>query len=386
MRSIYNKFSLLLFLWPIALPAQKTSYFPPRGEAWEQRTPEALGFDAARLAEAVRFAQDNEYAGERDLRLAILKAFAREPNHTLAGPTRPRGGPAGMIVKNGYLVAHWGDLKRVDMTFSVTKSYLSTVAGLAWDEGLIQSLDERVADYVWDGTFDGEHNAKITWNHLLNQSSDWSGALFGIPDWTDRPPAQGGIDEWKYRPLREPGSHYQYNDVRVNVLAYALLQIWRQPLPAVLREKIMDPIGASTTWRWYGYDNAYTPIDGVSTQSVSGGGHFGGGLFISTLDQARFGLLFLRQGRWKGRQLLSRAWIERARRPSPANPDYGYMWWLLGANQRWVGVPDSVYYAAGFGGNFIVVDEENDLLMVLRWLDPPKLGEMVSRVVAALEK
>jgi CubicO group peptidase (beta-lactamase class C family) len=146
------------------------------------------------------------------------------------------------------------------MTFSVTKSYVSTVAGLAWDAGLIQDLNDKVADCVWDGTFDSEHNSKITWEHLLTQSSDWSGCLFGMYDWADRPPKEGTIDEWKNRTLFEPGTHFKYNDVRVNLLAYSLLQVWRKPLPIVLKDKVMDNIGASSTWRWYGYDNSFVNI------------------------------------------------------------------------------------------------------------------------------
>ena len=257
-----------------------------------------------------------------------------------------------------------GDVQRVDMTFSVTKSYLSTVAGLAVDAGLIRDVQDSVAHYVWDGTFDGKHNAQITWDHLLTQSSDWSGQLFGGYDWADRPPETGGIDEWRNRPLHPPGTHFEYNDVRVNVLAYSLLQVWRQPLPRVLREKIMDPIGASTTWRWYGYDNSFVNVDGLRMQSVSGGGHSGGGLFINTLDHARFGLLFLRQGRWDGRQLLSEDWIERVRQPSAANESYGYLWWLNRGERAWEEVDESIYYAAGFGGNFIVIDEAHDLVIV----------------------
>ena len=64
----------------------------------------------------------------------------------------------------------------------------------------------------------------------------------------------------------------------------------------------MDPIGASTTWRWYGYKNSWVEIDGNRVQSVSGGGHSGGGVFISTEDHARFGLLFLNNGIWKGKK------------------------------------------------------------------------------------
>ena len=66
------------------------------------------------------------------------------------------------------------------MDFSVTKSYLSTVAGLALDARLIDSVNDKVNEYVWDETFEGEHNSKITWDHLLTQTSDWYGQLFGI--------------------------------------------------------------------------------------------------------------------------------------------------------------------------------------------------------------
>jgi CubicO group peptidase (beta-lactamase class C family) len=125
-------------------------------------------------------------------------------------------------------------------------------------------------------------------------------------------------------------------------------------------------------------------VDGVKIQSVSGGGHSGGGIFINTMDQARFGLLFLRNGNWKGKQLISKQWINAARKPSAANTSYGYMWWLNKGNRKIQGVGESVYSAAGFGGNYIVVDPEYDLLVVTRWLEPNKLGKMLQLVMDAL--
>jgi CubicO group peptidase (beta-lactamase class C family) len=183
----------------------QAKHFPPRGETWQKMDTKKAGFKTKELQEVVKFAQDNEYSGSKDLRIAILKGFAHEPYHDVLGPTKKRGGPAGMIIKDGYVVAQWGNIKRVDMTFSVTKSYLSTVAGVAVDQGLI-NVDDKVIDYVWDKTFDGEHNAKITWDHLLTQSSDWSGSMFGSPDWTDRPPREGGVDDWKNRELHSAWS------------------------------------------------------------------------------------------------------------------------------------------------------------------------------------
>jgi CubicO group peptidase (beta-lactamase class C family) len=252
------------------------------------------------------------------------------------------------------------------------------------DEGLISDVTDKASEYVWDKTFCGEHNSKITWEHLLNQSSDWSGELFGMFDWADRPPGKGGIDDWKNRKLNEPGTYFKYNDVRVNVLSYSLLHVWRKPLPQVLKEKIMDPIGASTTWRWFGYEHAWVNVDGLKMKSVTGGGHSGGGVFINSLDHARFGLLFMNKGNWDGQQLISESWIKEATQPSPANASYGYMWWLNNEPRKIDGVPDCIFYAAGFGGNYIVVDQENNMVIVTRWLEPSKMGEFIKLVYEAL--
>jgi len=360
-------------------------YFPPAHGTWQQKDPGEYSIDSGKIAEAIDFAKKNEYSGSKDLRIAILRGFSKEPYHKILGPTKKRGSPAGMIIKNGYQIASWGSVERVDMTFSVTKSYLSTVAGLAVDRNLI-STKEKVSKIIWDTTFDGNHNSQITWEHLLNQSSDWSGTLWGGHDWADRPPSKGSIDDWKNRAFSIPGTQFEYNDVRVNLLAYSLLNVWRKPLPQVLKEYIMDPIGASSSWRWYGYNNSWIELDGQRAQSVSGGGHSGGGLFINTLDHARFGLLFLNDGAWKGNQLISKNWIIDATTPSAANISYGYMWWLnkKGTNRFWEGVPQNVFYASGFGGNYIVIIPDEDIVIVTRWLEPSQIGLFVKKVIDAL--
>jgi CubicO group peptidase (beta-lactamase class C family) len=387
----YYKLSLLFTLTVFFHTTySQQPYFPD--STWQTKRPSEVKLNAALIDSAVSFALHNETKTDVDLRIANLKAYANEPNYRIAGPMRERGKPAGMIIKNGFIVAQWGDVKRVDMTFSVTKSFLSTVAGLARDDKLIKNIDEPVKEYVWDARlpdgqdkFDGPHNSKITWRHLLTQSSDWSGCLFDVCDWADRPPRQGTIDDWRNRKLLEPGTVYEYNDVRVNLLAYSLLQVYRKPLSVVLREKIMNPIGASTTWRWYGYDNSFVNVDGVMIQSVSGGGHFGGGLFINTLDQARFGLLFLRKGKWKNQQLISEQWVNAVSQPSAANKSYGLLWWTNQENALG-NISKNIYYASGFGGNYIVVDNEHDLVIVVRWLEPAKLGEFVRLVISSADK
>ena len=384
MSTILPTMRKLVFLFSFtAWTFVQAQYYPPKNE-WESKDPKEAGFNADRLKEAVDFAMANEYSGEKDLRLAILKSFSREPDHKLLGPTKKRGGPAGLVIKDGYIIAQWGDVERVDMTFSVTKSYLSTMFGLALDDGLIGSVKERVEEYVWDGTFRGEHNSQIVWEQLLHQTSDWSGTLFGLNDWADRPDRTMEYDDWKYRALQDPGTKFKYNDVRVNLLSYSLLNVWRRPLPQILKERIMDPIGATPTWRWYGYDGSWITLDGQQMQVVSGGGHHGGGVFINSLDHARFGLLFARNGKWGKQQLISQDWVQAVRTPAPSYESYGYMWWLNQGPRAWEGLPDHLYYAAGFGGNFIVVDQEEDLVIVTRWLEPSKIGELVGLIYKGL--
>ena len=374
-------FLLFVSLYAITVHAQQL-YFPDAD--WQVKKPEELKMNKKWLDSAVTVALNNENKVERDLRIANMKSYAREPGYKIIGPMKQRGGPAGLGIKNGYIVAQWGDVNPVDMTFSITKSYVSTVAGLAIDNGLIKNVTDKVNQYVWDESFEGEHNSKVTWHHLLTQSSDWSGSLFGLHDWADRPPKEGAIDDWKNRKLFEPGTNYEYNDVRVNLLAYSLLQVWRKPLPVVLKEKIMDPIGASTTWRWFGYENSFVNVDGLMMQSVSGGGHHGGGIFINTLDHARFGLLFLRNGKWRDQQLLSEKWISDIQQPSVANKNYGYLWWL-NTDQAWKDISPKVYYALGYGGNYIIVDKEHDLVVVARWIDDGKIADVLRLVIQSVE-
>ncbi|WP_337171815.1 serine hydrolase [Gemmatimonas aurantiaca] len=380
------------------------AYVPPAG-SWERRSPGAVGLDSARLADAVAFAVSKESRTPRDLELNHYATFGREPLGDPIGPLPPRGGATGIIVKNGYVVATWGDPDAQEITNSVTKSFVSTVVGLAVDAGKIRSVHDTVAKYVppivrarpngigyardWPGTdrlltpFDSPHNRRITWDHLLRQVSDWEGTLWGKPEWADRP-AQNSAT-WTTRPREEPGRVYEYNDTRVNVLALAALQVWRRPLPEVLKERIMDPIGASDTWRWYGYDNSWIVLDGREVQSVSGGGHWGGGMIINAWDMARFGLLTLRRGQWGDRQLLSDAWVTQALTPTPAQKTYGYMNWFVNPDRSYLSAaPPEAFVHVGAGNNYIYVDPVNDLVAVVRWMDSNgSLNQFIEKLLAS---
>jgi CubicO group peptidase (beta-lactamase class C family) len=401
-----------LLLLPALLLFAASAFAQDRGPAayypdadWQHKTPAQAGLDAARLKGAIDFAIASESRSPRDLALNHYQTFGREPFGDAIGPIKDRGDMTGIVVHKGYIVAEWGEPRRVDMTHSVTKSFLSSVVGVAFDRGMIRSLDDPVRGYVapiqsFDASpvgnkadrlgrrelielFESPHNRTITWDHLLRQTSDWEGTLWGKPDWADRPSDKPG--EWLTRPRAKPGTTWKYNDVRVNVLALAMLNVWRRPLPDVLKETIMDPIGASDTWRWFGYENSFVVIDGTVMQSVSGGGHWGGGMFINAYDMARFGYLTLRGGRWKERQLLSAPWIARALTPTPANPGYGFMNWYNNLDRKlFPNGPANAYAHIGNGTNMILVDPDDDLVVVLRWIDGNAIDEFLRRLIGAI--
>ena len=349
------------------------SYFPGPGTDWGHTTPREAGFDPDRLQASIDFSVANETDWPRDVRNRISAGhFEPPPWNEVIGPTRDRGGVNGLILKGGRIVAEWGDTERADMTFSVSKSYVSACAGIAFDDGLIPELREPVGRLVQDGGFDSQQNAPITWEHLLHQTSEWEGELWGKPDLIDRNRdlTHEGADPKKgtHRALQAPGTYWEYNDVRVNRLSLAVLRVLRRPLPEVLKERIMDPIGASPTWEWHGYKNSYVTIDGREIQSVSGGGHWGGGLFISSRDHARFGHLFLNRGTWAGRRLLSEEWIAKATTPCPVKPDYGYLWWLNTPDGRFSAGTEGSFFASGAGSSVIWICPEHDLVAVVRWI------------------
>jgi CubicO group peptidase (beta-lactamase class C family) len=370
--------------WLVIAPAAAAGeYFPPRGEWASLSAPEA-GLDAARLKAAVDFAVGAETRQPRDLALAIALDFANEPYDAIIGPASPRGAPTGLVIRRGHVVARWGEPDRADMAFSVTKSFLSTVVGLAQSRGLIGDLREPVSARVKIREFAGEPNAAITWDQLLRQTSGWRGTLWGKPDWADRPT---GTDRyaWPTLPVPPPGEAFEYNDVRVNALALAALHAWKQPLPEVLAREVMRPIGASDGWRWHGYDNSWVEMGGRRVQSVSGGGHWGGGMFIDAWDMARFGLLWLHRGRWENRQLLPEAWVDHAATPTPQNPEYGVMNWFVNRDRKLLpSAPAEAVAHLGNGTNVIYVDPVNDLVVVARWIRRDQLDAFIGKLLGAL--
>jgi hypothetical protein len=183
-------------------------YFPP-ASGWAHKAPASLGMDPAKLAEAVRYAMSHETERARD-----FSDQEQTFGERLGSLPTQRAATNGVVIYKGYVVAEFGDTNYVDPTYSVAKSMLSTVAGVALRMGRIASLDEPVAKRVLDGGYASPHNAPITWTHHLQQESEWEGSMWGKnADFVGH--AAFGAGERKPRTFQQPGNYLRYVDVIV---------------------------------------------------------------------------------------------------------------------------------------------------------------------------
>src|SRR6202051_776961 len=139
------------------------------------------------LKSAVQFAIDHESLWDRE----VDGNWGVHPNdpppwNRLLGPVHDRGPVSGVITLDGRQLASWGEPDRADLTFSIAKTYLALLAGVAHDRGLLPDVDEPVGARISGIGFDKGRNAQVTWANLLQQTSEWEGECFGVPDQVDR--------------------------------------------------------------------------------------------------------------------------------------------------------------------------------------------------------
>lgn len=349
------------------------------------------------LSDAIAFAQAHECPWPRDPAADPAGWGVHHddppPYNRLRGPIQPRGPQSGVILQHGVELAAWGEPERADLTFSVAKTYLALLAGVAQAEGLLPRLDAAVATRLPSIGFDSRHNRAITWAQLLEQTSEWEGTSFGLPDTVDRwrkvalDPRPAGGPKGGERPLQVPGSYWEYNDVRINQLALALLQLFGRPLPEVFEEALLRPLGGGAGFAWRGYDDAWLELPGHGrVQSVPGGSHWGGGVSISARDQARIGQLLLEDGAHDGRQLLPRRWVEQMQQPCAIAPFYGRLVWLNRDGRSFPGATPRSFFMVGAGGHLVWMAPELDAVIVLRWLDGAHAPGLMQRLSQALRQ
>jgi CubicO group peptidase (beta-lactamase class C family) len=324
---------------------------------------ETAGLDVDGVRALMEYAVANESRPYRGDDPAVAKAdrlrqaLGPGADVDMVGPFTPPGRACGVMIRHGEVVAEFGDTRQVSEIASATKSFLSLLCGVAVDAGLIADVHQSVHRDTRLDLLASSHNREITWHHLLQQTSEWDGELFGkVPS--------GHRGERVGERLKPPGGYWEYNDVRVNLLARCLLEVFQVPLPDALRRAVMAPLGGSDSWSWHGYSTSWVEMAERPVQSVSGGAHWGGGIWMNARDLALVGHLYLRDGELNGRRVISPEWIRLSRSPCALNYMYGYLWWLQHDREG-----RQVSFAAQGGGShhcFVVPD--HDLVVVVRWL------------------
>ena len=343
------------------------------------------------LQEAIEFIQSSETPWTRDNSPPWgIHDADPPPYNRLYGPVHGRGPVSGVLFHKHQLLAKWGEPHRSDLTFSVAKTYLALLAGLAFDQGLLPDVHQPVVQQCPGSGFEGERLSRITWHHLLQQTSEWEGTCLGIPEQVDRyrwlnyQPGKAEGKKGDPRSLGEPGSRFEYNDVRINQLSLALLHLFKRPLPDVFEDHFRKPLACTDDFQWVGYEQGWTEVCGQRMMSVPGGSHWGGGISISAMDQARIGLMLMANGHREGQQILSAKWVAMMQQPCTVAPYYGYLIWLNREGALFKDAPRTSWFAIGAGSSVTWVDPQLELVCIMRWIDATQTNDCIAKVMQSL--
>ena len=233
---------------------------------------------------------------------------------------------------------------------SVAKSILSIGIGIARDEGLLH-IDDRISEYLpeFAQQRDMRHRL-IRIRHLLTMSSGifWQGGVhYHCPmmdamrrsgDWVDY------IADCKVKDV--PGTLFQYKEFDVILLSAILTKVTGDAFDYI-NAKLLQPLEIHNDRWWKPADVYYSPALDKESESVSA---------LTAKEMIRIGQLFLQKGKWNGTQIISGEYIQSATEPSPANPGYGFLWWL---GRDWYG-------CRGFGGQSVTVFPDQSKIIVIQ--------------------
>ena len=320
------------------------------GAQWEEVTPEAAGLDSIRLKEAVRHLEANTGGdGAREL----------------------------VIVRNGKIVWRGDNIDHVHGVWSCTKSFTSTVLGLLIEDGKC-TLETKAASILPEMK---EYYPAVTLRHFTTMTSGYraegdttSGSYTHGPSSTPFVPSNEA--------LFAPGSAYAYWDSAMNQFGHALTVTAGEPLDKLFKRRIADPIQMNpAAWKW----GDFGTVNGLRVNG--GSGNSGKHIQISAREMARFGHLFLNNGRWNGGQLISSNWIKEATsiqvaagvsnawtRSGIAGPGfYGFNWWRNGKGPDgkllWPGAPADAFGASGHNNNKVFIIPSWGMVIVRLGLD-----------------
>jgi CubicO group peptidase (beta-lactamase class C family) len=289
-------------------------------QGWEQSAPEAEGMSSAALGQ-------------------------------LNGVCAEYGCQAVVVTRHGRVVwEHYGDGQTADSTYigySTAKSVTSALVGIAIEEGLIESIDQKASDFVeeWRGT----DKEGITLRHLMSLTSglEWAEGYSGSNDVTSMVASDDHVRYVLERPVAvPPGERFLYSTGDPAVLSRVLQVATGKTAEAYAREKIFGVIGM---------ERAAWPADRAGQTLTYCC------VITSARDFAKFGYLYLRQGAWDGRQVVPEAWVAETTRPSQEMfPQYGLLWWVPDL----AGAPDDTFMARGIQARHVYVIPSLDIVAV----------------------
>ncbi|HUS82698.1 MAG TPA: serine hydrolase [Dehalococcoidia bacterium] len=288
---------------------------------WETSSPEAEGMDAAPLKNI------DPYCVEHGCRAVV-------------------------VIRHGRIVweRYWGgwDETSTDNSWSMAKSVTSALVGIAVDEGKIRGLDQAATDFIPE--WRGDRREGITVGDLLSMTSGLTWAMLYDPPSGDTARMLGSDDQIAYalnRQLyREPGTDWYYSDGDAQSFSRIIKAATGVEVGEYAQEKLFGPIGM---------ESAYWMTDRL--------GHAMTYCCIMTTarDFARFGYLFLRNGKWGDEQVVPAGWVMTSTQPSQfENMNYGYYWWLI----DFPDVPKDMYAAMGFATKRLYVIPSLDIVAV----------------------
>jgi CubicO group peptidase (beta-lactamase class C family) len=263
-----------------------------------------------------------------------------------------------LVVHDDTLVAerYFGEAQRdtLQTSFSVAKSFLSTLVGIAIDEGAIHSVTDPLTEYVPELAQRDTRFDQITLRDLLTMSSGIRYEEQSLPlPWGDDVNTYYGTD---LRDLalngtqieRAPGQEWHYDNYNPLLLGLVLERATRMSVSEYMATRLWQPVGAEFEATW----SLDSDADGLEKMES--------GLNAAPVDYARFGELFLRDGRWNGSQIVSKDWVREATAADTTTdpaPHYQYFWWVDTARP-------GRFYALGNLGQYIYVAPDADTVIV----------------------
>lgn len=269
--------------------------------------------------------------------------------------------------------------------FSVTKSIVSALIGIALQQGMIKSLDQKVLEFFPEYQVKEKRVEDITLRNLLTMTVPYKHEqnpypqYFTSPDWVefslDRLDGSGQLGEFEYAPLIGP-----------DILSGILVKATGQSVLDFARTHLFDPMGI-TVEKPITFQDEQEQMAFYSSTTTSGWvadpngvNAAGWGLTLTTKDLTKIGQLYLADGVWNHQQLISKEWVTESTQEHSCwkemNLNYGYLWWVLG---------DGSFAALGDGGNTLYVNPNNQLVVAISGLFVPESEDRIDLIKTEIE-